>query len=101
MSGPCWSCGTEPDDDDTYCSNCGVSLTGNWYHSWWGILILTVFVLGPFSLVLVYRSPKLSRTGKYIMSGVIALVSLYIVYELYAAYMTALEMVNRIRAIRY
>ncbi len=63
--------------DAQFCSRCGAALRrpdaappGRWYHNVWVVLVLLLFVLGPFALPLIWKNPRLSRTAKLALSGV-------------------------------
>ena len=45
-----------------------------WYHSLWFVLLMLLFVLGPFGLPLVWKNPNFSRPVK---AGLTALTVLY------------------------
>ena len=65
--GLCWNCRKPAEMEDNYCRFCGKDLVSfPWFYRHWGIILLTVAALGPFSLILVWRSPVLSRTAQWI-----------------------------------
>lgn len=69
---------------DCYCRYCGKALQprmGFWFDHW-GILLLTLCV-GPFSLICVWLSRKISTTAKWIWTTAILLFSFYVVYAIY------------------
>lgn len=74
----CWSCGQAVDRDDRYCRRCGQGQGAfvAWYYRPAWIVLLGLTVLGPFALPLVWRTPRLSRTGKWATS--VALVVLFV-----------------------
>lgn len=90
----CWSCGRSIDTDDRYCRWCGQGqgpfLT--WYYRplWIGVLALTA--LGPLVLPLVWRTPRLDRTGKWIATGAVLAITIYIGWQ----FVTALREVGRL-----
>ena len=45
--------------------------------------VLTITALGPLSLCLVWRTPRLSRTGRWIATVVIVGVTVYLGYRLW------------------
>ena len=67
----CWSCGQAVDRDDRYCRRCGQGQGAfvAWYYRPVWIVLLSVTVLGPFGLPLVWRTPRLSRAGKWVTSA--------------------------------
>lgn len=53
-----------------------------WYYQWWGIA-LTVLGLGPFSLYFVWRSPRLTPTGRWIGFILIGAFTAYLVWSFF------------------
>lgn len=80
----CWRCDHVVDPRDHYCRSCGQGQGAflEWYYRplWIGVLALTV--LGPFALLLVWRTPRLNYTGRWIISLAIAALSGYVAWEL-------------------
>jgi hypothetical protein len=72
----CWSCGRAVDPDDRYCRGCGQGQGAfvAWYYRPVWIVLLSLTVLGPFALPLVWRTPRLSRGGKWVTSAALILV---------------------------
>lgn len=54
-----------------------------WYYRPVWIMVLTVMALGPLSLLLVWRTPRLGRTGRWIATVVILGVTAYLGYQLW------------------
>ena len=81
---PCWSCDRPIDPQDAYCRYCGQGQGAflSWYYRplWIGVLALTA--LGPFALPLVWRTPRLSRTAKWIASAVVVTFFGYLTWQL-------------------
>ena len=80
----CPRCRRPIDETDAYCRHCGRALRprmGFWYDHG-GILLLTLIV-GPFSLITVWLSRKLSPAAKWGWTGAIVLFSAYFMYTLY------------------
>lgn len=77
----CWSCHGEIDETDRYCRYCGNGQGGyiSWYLKPLWIVILTLTVLGPFSLYLVWKTPALGRQGKFFLVLLVGVVSYYLV----------------------
>jgi hypothetical protein len=50
-----------------------------WYLRPISVLLLLFFVLGPFGLPLLYRSPKFSKTLKIVLTVVVTIYTLYLV----------------------
>ena len=78
----------EIDAKDAYCPRCGQGQGDSlaWYYQPLWIGILTVLALGPFSLILVWRTPALSRNGRLAWTAGIALFSLYVAARLWRLY---------------
>ncbi len=51
-----------------------------WYFRPISVLLLLFFVLGPFGLPLLYRSPHFSRTLKIILTVVVVLYTSYLIF---------------------
>jgi hypothetical protein len=71
--GRCWSCDHPVAPEDRYCGYCGQGQGAflGWYYRPLWIVLLALTVLGPLALLLVWRTPRLDRTGKWIASLVI------------------------------
>ena len=67
----CPACGTVLQGVVRYCPQCGKPLqsaTSKWYYNIWFVLLMLFFVLGPFGLPLVWKSPKFSRPVKWALT---------------------------------
>ncbi len=82
-----------------FCSHCGAPLTAGtapavrtlpWYYNVWVVLLLLVFVLGPFGLPLVWNNPRFSPTAKWVIT------SLLIVYTVLLGMLT-LRMIRAVQ----
>jgi hypothetical protein len=51
-----------------------------WYLRPISVVLLLFFVLGPFGLPLLYKSPKFSRTLKIILSVVVIVYTSYLIF---------------------
>jgi hypothetical protein len=51
-----------------------------WYLRPVSVVLLLFFVLGPFGLPLLYRSPKFNKTLKIILTVVVIIYTLYFVF---------------------
>jgi hypothetical protein len=83
----CWSCAHPLDAADRYCRH-GGNGQGRflpWYYRPVWMMVLTVTALGPLSLVLVWRTPRLSRTGRWIATVVMVGVTVYLGHQLWQA----------------
>jgi hypothetical protein len=69
----CWRCDRAIDATDRYCRGCGegqgVALA--WYYRPLWIAVLAMIALGPFAVVLIMRTPRLSSGAKWIASAVL------------------------------
>ena len=92
----CARCGHAFRDGDRYCSQCGYRRDAPvpWYYRPLWIVVLTVTVLGPFSIVLVLKSPLISRKNRIVFSVAIALGTLWFCYYLYQVFAQALLQIN-------
>ena len=81
----CWSCRRPIDKADHYCRHCGNGQGHclQWYYRPAWILVLTVTALGPLSLLLVWRTPRLGRTGRWMATVVIVGVTVYLGQQLW------------------
>jgi hypothetical protein len=52
-----------------------------WYLNPIVVLLLLFFVLGPFGLPLLYRSPHFGKTSKIILTIITAVYTIYLLYE--------------------
>lgn len=79
----CWDCGKPIDAQDHFCRYCGQGQGANivWYYRGWGIVLLTVFGLGPFSLYLVWKSPTLSLASRLALALFVFAFTAYIGYS--------------------
>ncbi|MBI3506839.1 MAG: hypothetical protein HY059_18530 [Proteobacteria bacterium] len=100
-SGPvaCWSCGRMIDAADAYCRFCGNGQGGRvpWYYRHFGIILSTLFGLGPFSLYLVWKSPLFSRRTKMIYVVLILGVTGYVGYRSYVFYVNVMNLAHTYR----
>jgi hypothetical protein len=51
-----------------------------WYLRPVSVVLLLFFVLGPFGLPMLYKSPKLSKTTKIILTIIIIIYSSYLIF---------------------
>jgi hypothetical protein len=52
-----------------------------WYLNPIVVLLLLFFVLGPIGLPLLYRSPHFGRTSKIVLTIIMAIYTIYLIYE--------------------
>jgi hypothetical protein len=81
----CWSCAHPLDAADRYCRQCGNGQGRflQWYYRPVWIMVLTVTALGPFSLFLLWRTPRLGWAGRWIATVVIVGVTVYLGHQLW------------------
>lgn len=67
---PCRRCRRAIDPEDLYCRYCGYRQQPRlpWLYHPIAIILLAFFILGPFALPLVWRSPYMGTKGKWILS---------------------------------
>jgi hypothetical protein len=51
-----------------------------WYLRRIGVILLLFFVLGPFGLPLLYRSPEFGRSSKIVLTIVVVSYSAYLIF---------------------
>lgn len=99
----CVHCSKSIEADDIYCRHCGrrQGVGGAWYYSTAWILFLAFFVIGPFGLILVWKSARMGAVAKKILTALIFVytaVTAYFFYQiiiLVLAEMTELNEVMR------
>lgn len=86
----CWSCGATLDDGDRFCRRCGEGQGDSlqWYYRPLWIAVLTLTVLGPLSVFLVWRTPRLGRGGRLAWTVVILGATALLIGELWVAVRT-------------
>lgn len=83
----CWQCGRVIDASDRFCRACGEGQGAAlaWYYRPLWIAVLALTALGPFAVVLIMRTPRLSRGAKWLASLALVGFSAYVAWELWAA----------------
>ena len=51
-----------------------------WYYRRWVVVLLLFVVLGPLGLPLLYKSPRFSKTGKWVLTILTVLYTGYLVW---------------------
>lgn len=64
-----------------------------WYHNVWVVLLLLFFVLGPFGLPMLWKSPRFSKSWKQILT---VLTLLYTVALLWVCVSTVQEALREV-----
>ena len=82
---PCWACGALIDFGDNYCRSCGKGQGERlgWQYKQWGIIVITLLGLGPFSLFYLWRSPAISRGAKLVYTAAILMLTFIVLDQLY------------------
>lgn len=92
----CWNCAGVISSADHYCRFCGMGQGSfiPWYYRHWGIIVATLFGLGPFGLWFAWRSPVVSRTAKIVYTIVIGVLTWYVAYVIYGYVTTILAIMS-------
>ena len=94
MNPLCPSCRQPVEETDCYCRHCGRTLQprmGFWY-SHGGILLLTL-IAGPFSLICVWMSRKISLTAKWLWTIGVTVCSVYLCYSVYKTFLMLQQLI--------
>ena len=80
----CYNCKKEIDATDNYCRFCGKGQGSHiaWYYRMWGVWIL-LFIIGPFCLWFLYKSPYQNKKVKIINAVLITAISALFCYQFY------------------
>lgn len=93
--GLCWRCRRPAAEEDDFCRFCGAHLAAfPWYYRHWGILVLTFLALGPFSVILAWRSPVISKASKWAYTALAA----WITYSLVTGCIRLYQILNQAAA---
>lgn len=81
----CVRCAKKIDAEDVFCRYCGGRQGGgdSWYYSVLGIAFLAFLVIGPFALVLVWKSTRMGVVAKRVLGGLIVVYSVATAYYFY------------------
>ncbi len=90
--------------DGNTCPSCGELLVPvgavpsaaqvKWYHSVWFVLFMLFFVLGPFGLPLLWKSPRFSRGAKIAWTIIVGVYCCWMVLAIARAAQTAMGHFN-------
>ena len=69
-----------------------------WYYRPWSVVFLLFFVLGPFGLPLLWKSPGFSRGLKIVLTIAVMAYSALLVETVLIAVRTAMEQMGLVRA---
>lgn len=81
----CVSCSSRIEATYRFCPHCGKRQAQGdawYYHPIW-ILLLAFVAIGPFALILVWRSRRMQRPVKLVIAALIVIYSVYTGYLLY------------------
>jgi hypothetical protein len=89
----CWRCGHAIDATDRYCRACGEGQGPAlaWYYRPIWIVLLALTALGPFAVILIWRTPALGRTSKWIASIALIAITIWIGWSLMVDVRTLLD----------
>ena len=92
----CRKCGLSIDAIDNYCRHCGrpQRRMPSWYDRPAWIVLLTLFVLGPLALILVWRSPIMGRLEKWFLAIFILAYTGLLIHGCWQAAMVATKMLQ-------
>ena len=69
-----------------------------WYYKPWAVVLLLFFVLGPFGLPLVFKSPCLRKGTKVFLTVLTSLYTLSLIWGTFATVQTVLSFFTPVRA---
>jgi len=89
----CWRCDHPIDASDRYCRRCGEGQGAwlAWYYRPVWIAVLALTALGPFAVVLIMRTPRLSPAAKWVASVGLVALFVYLGWETWTATESFLE----------
>jgi len=70
----------------------------NWYYQTWSVVLLLFFVLGPFGLPLLWKSPGFSRGMKIALTVAVITYSALLIETVLVAVRAAMEQIGLVRA---
>lgn len=89
----CWQCDRAIDAEDRFCRGCGEGQGAalKWYYRPVWIALLALTALGPFALLLIWRTPALGRTSKWVASFALLALTVWIGWTLVVDVQTLLD----------
>ena len=80
----CWRCDGAVDSSDRFCRHCGEGQGPAlaWYYRPLWIALLALTALGPFAVILIWRTPRLGRSAKWLASVALIGFSAWIAWQL-------------------
>jgi len=84
----CWDCEKSIEEADAYCRYCGKGQGGHipWYYHPLGLTFLALFALGPLTLPLIWKSPKLEARGRWVGTILLTALTCYLISASINAY---------------
>ncbi len=91
----CWKCQNDINEFDNYCKYCGAGQGKHipMYYKHIGIILL-FFIIGPFNLYFVWRSPALKKPAKIIYTIIFLALTVWFCYKTYLLFLQAQEMIS-------
>jgi hypothetical protein len=72
-----------------------------WYYNVWFVLILLIFVLGPFGLPLVWNNPNFSRRAKVAITLIMVVFTILLIDMTIRTVKTVMDSMGRLDALSY
>ena len=91
----CWKCKSDIGEFDNYCKYCGAGQGKHIpiYYKHVGIILL-FFLIGPFNLIFVWRSPSLKYTAKIIYTVIFLALTVWASYKTYLLFLQMQSMLS-------
>ncbi len=85
LQATCIRCRKSIDADDVYCRHCGgrQGAGDDWYYSTAWIAFLAFVAIGPFALILVWKSTRMGAVAKKVLAALIVVYTAVLTYYLY------------------
>lgn len=68
---------------------------GKWYHGVWAVLLALFFVLGPFGLPILWKSPRFTRRWKWVFTALTLLYTVLLLWFTGSAVQESLKLLNQ------